>query len=179
MSALIAKIGVDLDLIKNGFEFAWIIDYPMFEYEKGTENLTSLHHPFTSPVSDNKDFNAETLSRAYDLTLNGNEIGGGSVRIHEKSKQLKVFHALKLTDSEIDNKFGFFLKSLEYGCPPHAGIAFGLDRIVMLLRNLSSIRDTIAFPKTQSSSCLLTEAPTEIDLEQLKELAIKTNKPKK
>ena len=87
-------------------------------------------------------------------------------------------YALKLTDSEIDSKFGFFLKSLEYGCPPHAGIAFGLDRIVMLLRNLSSIRDTIAFPKTQSSSCLLTEAPTEIDLEQLKELAIKTNKPK-
>ena len=178
MSNLISKIGSDLDLIKNGFQFAWIIDYPMFEYEKGTTNLTSLHHPFTSPVSNNQDFNDQTLSRAYDLTLNGNEIGGGSVRIHEKSTQLKVFNALKLTDSEIDSKFGFFLKSLEYGCPPHAGIAFGLDRIVMLLRNLSSIRDTIAFPKTQSSSCLLTEAPTEIDSEQLKELAIKTNKLK-
>ena len=100
------------------------------------------------------------------------------MRIHEKSEQLRVFQALKLPDSEIESKFGFFLKSLEYGCPPHAGIAFGLDRIVMLLRGLSSIRDTIAFPKTQSSSCLLTEAPTEIDLEQLKELAIKTNKPK-
>ena len=178
MSNLISKIGSDLDLIKSGFQFAWIIDYPMFEYEKGTTNLTSLHHPFTSPVSNNQDFNNQTLSRAYDLTLNGNEIGGGSVRIHEKSTQLKVFNALKLTDSEIDSKFGFFLKSLEYGCPPHAGIAFGLDRIVMLLRNLSSIRDTIAFPKTQSSSCLLTEAPTEIDSEQLKELAIKTNKLK-
>ncbi|MEC8077845.1 MAG: aspartate--tRNA ligase [Pseudomonadota bacterium] len=178
MSNLISKIGSDLDLIKSGFQFAWIIDYPMFEYEKGTTNLTSLHHPFTSPVSNNQDFNDQTLSRAYDLTLNGNEIGGGSVRIHEKSTQLKVFNALKLTDSEIDSKFGFFLKSLEYGCPPHAGIAFGLDRIVMLLRNLSSIRDTIAFPKTQSSSCLLTEAPTEIDSEQLKELAIKTNKLK-
>ena len=178
MSALISKIGSDLNLLKSGFEFAWIIDYPMFEYEKGTTNLTSLHHPFTSPVSNDQDFNEQTLSRAYDLTLNGNEIGGGSVRIHEKSEQLKVFQALKLTDSEIESKFGFFLKSLEYGCPPHAGIAFGLDRIVMLLRGLSSIRDTIAFPKTQSSSCLLTEAPTEIDLEQLKELAIKTNKPK-
>ena len=178
MSALISKIGSDLDLIKSGFEFAWIIDYPMFEYEKGTTNLTSLHHPFTSPASNDQDFNNQTLSRAYDLTLNGNEIGGGSVRIHEKSAQLKVFQALNLTDSEIESKFGFFLKSLEYGCPPHAGIAFGLDRIVMLLRGLTSIRDTIAFPKTQSSSCLLTEAPTEIDLEQLKELAIKTNKPK-
>ena len=178
MSALISKIGSDLNLLKSGFEFAWIIDYPMFEYEKGTTNLTSLHHPFTSPVSNDQDFNDQTLSRAYDLTLNGNEIGGGSVRIHEKSEQLKVFQALKLTDSEIESKFGFFLKSLEYGCPPHAGIAFGLDRIVMLLRGLSSIRDTIAFPKTQSSSCLLTEAPTEIDLEQLKELAIKTNKSK-
>ena len=178
MSTLISEIGSDLDLIKSGFQFAWIIDYPMFEYEKGTTNLTSLHHPFTSPASNDQDFSDQTLSRAYDLTLNGNEIGGGSVRIHEKSTQLRVFNALKLTDSEIDSKFGFFLKSLEYGCPPHAGIAFGLDRIVMLLRNLSSIRDTIAFPKTQSSSCLLTEAPTEIDLEQLKELAIKTNKPK-
>ncbi len=178
MSALISKIGSDLNLMRSGFEFAWITDYPMFEYEKGTTNLTSLHHPFTSPVSNDQDFNDQTLSRAYDLTLNGNEIGGGSVRIHEKSAQLKVFQALKLTDSEIENKFGFFLKSLEYGCPPHAGIAFGLDRIVMLLRGLSSIRDTIAFPKTQSSSCLLTEAPTEINQEQLKELEIKTNKPK-
>ena len=118
MSTLISKIGADLELIKSGFEvFAWIIDYPMFEYEKGTKNLTSLHHPFTSPVSNAQDFNDQTLSRAYDLTLNGNEIGGGSVRIHEKSEQLKVFQALKLTDSEIDSKFGFFLKSLEYGCP--------------------------------------------------------------
>ncbi len=178
MSSLISIVGADLELIKSGFEFAWIIDYPMFEYEKGTKNLTSLHHPFTSPISNGEDFNDRTLSRAYDLTLNGNEIGGGSVRIHEKSEQLRVFRALKLSDSEIESKFCFFLKALEYGCPPHAGIAFGLDRIVMLLRNLSSIRDTIAFPKTQSSSCLLTEAPTEIDLEQLKELAIKTNKPK-
>ena len=178
MSSLISIVGADLELIKSGFEFAWIIDYPMFEYEKGTKNLTSLHHPFTSPISNGEDFNDRTLSRAYDLTLNGNEIGGGSVRIHEKSEQLRVFRALKLPDSEIESKFGFFLKALEYGCPPHAGIAFGLDRIVMLLRHLSSIRDTIAFPKTQSSSCLLTEAPTEIDLEQLKELAIKTNKPK-
>ena len=110
----------------------------MFEYEKGTKKLTSLHHPFTSPSGTCTEYDDTTLSRAYDLTLNGNEIGGGSVRIHDKSTQLKVFKALNLSDEEIQSKFGFFIESLGFGCPPHAGIAFGLDRIVMLLRNLSS-----------------------------------------
>ena len=179
MSALIARLGQDLNLLSNDYKFAWIIDYPMFEYEKNTKNLTSLHHPFTSPADlDSKNFDDNTLSRAYDLTLNGNEIGGGSVRIHSKSIQMSVFRALGLTDEEANNKFGFFLEALEYGCPPHAGIAFGLDRIVMILKNLSSIRDSIAFPKTQSSACLLTDAPSEINNDQLKELNIKVNKSK-
>ena len=179
MSALIAQLGQDLNLLSNDYKFAWIIDYPMFEYEKNTKNLTSLHHPFTSPADlDSKNFDDNTLSRAYDLTLNGNEIGGGSVRIHSKSIQMSVFRALGLTDEEANNKFGFFLEALEYGCPPHAGIAFGLDRIVMILKNLSSIRDSIAFPKTQSSACLLTDAPSEINNDQLKELNIKVTKSK-
>ena len=178
MSMLIEKLGKDLDLVSNDYRFLWIIDYPMFEYEKTTNNLTSLHHPFTSPSNDElSNFDDTTLSRAYDLTLNGNEIGGGSVRIHKKSLQMDVFKALNLSDKEIENKFGFFLKALEYGCPPHAGIAFGLDRLVMILKNLISIRDTIAFPKTQSSACLLTDAPTEINSAQLRELSIKVNKP--
>ena len=177
MSALIHNLGKDLDIIDDGYKFLWIIDYPMFEYENNTNKLTSLHHPFTSPFEDDTDqFTNQTLSRAYDLTLNGNEIGGGSVRIHKKSLQLKVFKALGLNDEEIDKKFGFFLKALEYGCPPHAGIAFGLDRLIMILMNLPSIRDTIAFPKTQSSACLLTDAPTEINPSQLRELSIKTSK---
>jgi aspartyl-tRNA synthetase len=177
MSTLIHNVGKDLDIIEDGYKFLWIIDYPMFEYENNTNKLTSLHHPFTSPFDDDADeFTNQTLSRAYDLTLNGNEIGGGSVRIHKKSLQLKVFKALGLTDEEIEKKFGFFLKALEYGCPPHAGIAFGLDRLVMILMNLPSIRDTIAFPKTQSSACLLTDAPTEINSSQLRELSIKTSK---
>ena len=177
MSALIYNLGKDLDIIEDGYKFLWIVDYPMFEYENNTNKLTSLHHPFTSPFEDDTaEFTNQTLSRAYDLTLNGNEIGGGSVRIHKKSLQLKVFKALGLTDEEIEKKFGFFLKALEYGCPPHAGIAFGLDRLVMILKNLPSIRDTIAFPKTQSSACLLTDAPTEINSSQLRELSIKTSK---
>jgi aspartyl-tRNA synthetase len=178
MSMLIEKLGKDLNLVSKDYRFLWIIDYPMFEYDKTTNNLTSLHHPFTSPSNDEpSNFDDTTLSRAYDLTLNGNEIGGGSVRIHKKSLQMDVFKALNLSDKEIENKFGFFLKALEYGCPPHAGIAFGLDRLVMILKNLTSIRDTIAFPKTQSSACLLTDAPTEINSSQLRELSIKVNKP--
>ena len=179
MSALITQLGNDLNLLSNDYKFAWIVDYPMFEYEKNSKNLTSLHHPFTAPADlDSRNFDNRTLSRAYDLTLNGNEIGGGSVRIHSKPIQMRVFKALGLTDDEVNSKFGFFLEALEYGCPPHAGIAFGLDRIVMILKNLSSIRDSIAFPKTQSSACLLTNAPSEINNNQLKELSIKVNKIK-
>ncbi len=179
MSALIKKLGTDLNIISNDYRFLWIIDYPLFEFDKKTKNLTSLHHPFTSPQSEGEQqFNENTLSRAYDLTLNGNEIGGGSVRIHNKDTQMKVFKTLGLSDTDADNKFGFFLKALEYGCPPHAGIAFGLDRLVMLLKGLTSIRDTMAFPKTQSSACLLTDAPAIVDDSQLDEINIKVKKRK-
>ena len=176
MSALIKKLGTDLNIISNDYRFLWIIDYPLFEFDKN-KNLTSLHHPFTSPQSEGEQqFNENTLSRAYDLTLNGNEIGGGSVRIHNKDTQMKVFKTLGLSDTDADNKFGFFLKALEYGCPPHAGIAFGLDRLVMLLKGLTSIRDTMVFPKTQSSACLLTDAPAIVDDSQLDEINIKVKK---
>ena len=140
-----------------------------------------MHHPFTAPEHDD-DLKFEDISniksKAYDLVLNGNEIGGGSIRIHSKDIQMKIFNLLELKENEIKNKFDFLLNALDYGCPPHGGIAFGIDRIVMILLHLTSIRDTIAFPKTQSSSCLLTHAPSHVDSEQLIELNIKTLKKK-
>ena len=165
---------------KSDWKPVWVTDFPVFE-ETPDGSLTPSHHPFTkslSPLEILEKNPSKALSDAYDLVINGYELGGGSMRIYDIEEQKKIFSILGISEKEANKKFGFFLEALEYGCPPHAGIAFGLDRIVMLLRNLSSIRDTIAFPKTQSSSCLLTEAPTEIDSEQLKELAIKTNKPK-
>ena len=179
MSALIKMVGKDFKLLTNDYRFLWITDYPMFEVDKTNKNLTSLHHPFTSPQNiDTDTFDENTLSRAYDLTLNGNEIGGGSVRIHSMELQSKVFNTLGLSEDDAKDKFGFFLKALKYGCPPHAGIAFGLDRIVMILKDLKSIRDSIAFPKTQSSACLLTDAPALVDDNQLNELNIKIKKTK-
>tara|TARA_B100000949_G_scaffold233617_1_gene250509 strand:- start:1158 stop:2924 length:1767 start_codon:yes stop_codon:yes gene_type:complete len=179
MSALIKKLGIDLKLIKEAWEFVWITGYPLFEQDTKSKSLTSVHHPFTSPVNFD-DINKKDLlsieSRAYDLILNGNEIGGGSIRIHSKEQQIKIFEALGISEKEMQKKFGFFLNALDYGCPPHGGIAFGIDRILMILLKLESIRDTIAFPKTQSTSCLLTDAPSEADNKQLKELSLKTIK---
>ncbi len=176
MSTLIKKLGESLNLIEPAWKFLWVTDYPLFEKIEGSENLTSLHHPFTSPFND-KDLNSDDIlkikSRAYDLVLNGHEIGGGSIRIHNPQTQKKVFELLKLTEDEIESKFGFFIEALSYGCPPHGGIAFGIDRLAMLLLEVNSIRDVIAFPKTQSSSCLLTNAPSSISDLQLDELSLK------
>ena len=176
MSRLIAKIGEDLNLLENDFMACWITDFPMFE-EASDGSLTSLHHPFTSPVQTNleklSELNPlEINSKAYDMVINGIEIGGGSIRIHKKDLQKKVFALLGLSEEEAQTKFGFFLKTLTTGCPPHGGIAFGLDRLAMLMVGADSIRDVIAFPKTQSALCLLTEAPGPVTDESLDELHI-------
>ena len=153
----------------------WIDDYPLFD-KLDNGDPTSVHHPFTAPVND-EDLDQVDIfdikSKAYDLVLNGHEIGGGSIRIHKPEVQQKVFKLLKLSDSEVSNKFGFFIDALSYGCPPHGGIAFGIDRLVMLLSDSKSIRDVIAFPKTQSSACLLTDAPSNVTDSQLEELSLK------
>ena len=176
MSRLMAKIGDDAKLLDDGFKACWVTDFPMFE-EDSDKNLTSLHHPFTSPSIDNVGEldNIDPLnlnSRAYDLVINGIEIGGGSIRIHDQSIQDKVFKLLGLDEKEVEEKFGFFLKTLSTGCPPHGGIAFGLDRLAMIMVGAGSIRDVIAFPKTQSALCLLTEAPGNVSGENLDELNI-------
>jgi len=176
MSRLIAKLGEDLQLIQEGFSACWVTDFPMFE-EASDGTLTSLHHPFTSPVETNIDELGKLdplniNSKAYDMVINGIEIGGGSIRIHRKDMQEKVFDLLGLSEDEAQQKFGFFLKTLTSGCPPHGGIAFGLDRLAMLMVGADSIRDVIAFPKTQSAVCLLTEAPGSVKDESLDELHI-------
>ena len=176
MSRLITRLGNDLGLTKDGYTACWVTDFPMFE-EASDGSLTSLHHPFTSPVESNvEELNKleplEINSKAYDMVINGIEIGGGSIRIHRKDMQEKVFDLLGLSQEEAQQKFGFFLKTLTSGCPPHGGIAFGLDRLAMLMVGAESIRDVIAFPKTQSAVCLLTEAPGSVRDESLEELHI-------
>ena len=176
MSRLITKLGDDLGLTEEGYVACWVTDFPMFE-EASDGSLTSLHHPFTSPVESNveeidKLKPLEINSKAYDMVINGIEIGGGSIRIHKKDMQEKVFDLLGLSQTEAQQKFGFFLKTLTSGCPPHGGIAFGLDRLAMLMVGAESIRDVIAFPKTQSAVCLLTEAPGSVRDESLDELHI-------
>ncbi|MCW8930509.1 MAG: aspartate--tRNA ligase [Gammaproteobacteria bacterium] len=177
LGALRIKVAQDLDLVKHGWQPLWVVDFPMFEYDEGGKRWTALHHPFTSPNSDNPqdllDNPGESLSRAYDMVLNGTELGGGSARIHKQDMQESVFKLLGIDDQEAQDKFGFLLDALKYGCPPHAGIAFGLDRLVMLMTGASSIREVMAFPKTQSAACLLTSAPSEVSPAQLKELGIK------
>ena len=177
MSRLISRIGNDLGLIKEGFKSCWVTDFPMFE-ENSEGGLTALHHPFTSPKEQDpsklKDSDSlEINSKAYDMVLNGVEIGGGSIRIHDSELQQEIFNILGLSKEEQNEKFGFFLRTLQSGCPPHGGIAFGLDRLAMLMVGAESIRDVIAFPKTQSALCLLSEAPGSVPDDSLEELQIK------
>ena len=175
------RLGGELGLIDEGrFEFVWIVDFPLFEWNADEKRYDSLHHPFTSPTEEDMaklDTDpASVLSQAYDLVVNGSEVGGGSVRIHDPQAQAKVFDLLGISQQQAQDRFGFFLKALEYGAPPHGGIAFGLDRLVMLLTGTDNIRDVIAFPKTQRGQCLLTEAPSQVDQAQLNELNLRVQK---
>ncbi len=177
LGALRIKVAQDMGLVNRGWQPLWVVDFPMFEYDDDAQRWTALHHPFTSPNTDDPqellDNPGESLSRAYDMVLNGTELGGGSARIHSQAMQESVFQLLGISDEEAQDKFGFLLEALKYGCPPHAGIAFGLDRLVMLMTGSSSIREVMAFPKTQSAACLLTSAPSAVSPAQLKELGIK------
>jgi aspartyl-tRNA synthetase len=182
LGALRVKLGEDRGLLTESWQPLWVVDFPMFEKDQHSKRWTSLHHPFTAPAVDETDSlkadPGHVLSRAYDMVLNGSEIGGGSIRIHNKDMQAAVFDLLGISDEEADEKFGFLLRALEYGCPPHGGIAFGLDRMVMLMAGADSIRDVIAFPKTQTASCPLTNAPGEVSAQQLKETGIRLRAPR-
>ena len=176
MSSLIKKLGEDLSLYTEKWAPCWIVNFPMFETNSDGD-LTPLHHPFTLPKCSAKEIKNDPVNAtayAYDVVLNGYEIGGGSLRIYDKSMQETIFEILKISKEEADKKFGFLLKALSSGCPPHGGIAFGLDRIVMLVTNTNNIRDVIAFPKTQSAACLLTDAPSTVEKVQLDELKIES-----
>ncbi|WP_347331893.1 aspartate--tRNA ligase [Marinimicrobium locisalis] len=181
LGALRCKLGEDLDLYTRDWAPLWVVDFPMFE-EEDDGSLNSLHHPFTAPSCSPEELEknpGEALSRAYDMVLNGTELGGGSIRIHNQNMQQAVFRALGIGEEEQREKFGFLLDALKYGAPPHGGLAFGLDRLVMLMVGASSIRDVIAFPKTQSAACVMTDAPGAVDDIQLKELNIRLRKKEK
>ena len=180
LGALRVKIGHDLNMVEHGWKPLWVVEFPMFEWDDKTQRWYALHHPFTAPRESDIDLLSndpgKCLSRAYDMVLNGTELGGGSIRIHKTDLQQKVFEMLGIAAEEAEEKFGFLLQALKYGCPPHGGLAFGLDRLAMLMTGSSSIRDVMAFPKTQSAACLLTNAPSPVSDEQLKELNIRLRK---
>jgi aspartyl-tRNA synthetase len=173
-------IAREMNLIPEGkLNLLWVTDFPMFEWNADEQRLEALHHPFTAPRPDQADDLKTAHAQAYDLVLNGYEIGGGSLRIYQPDVQKRVFETIGLSDEEAQEKFGFLLEAFEYGTPPHGGIAYGLDRLVMLMAGEESIRDAIAFPKTQQARCLLTAAPSGVDKQQLKELHVaSTYQPK-
>jgi len=170
-------------LVDDGWAPLWVVDFPMFEYDEEAGRWNAMHHPFTSPKDGHEAYMTSApgrcLAKAYDMVLNGWEIGGGSVRIHRADVQAKVFEALAITPEQQRHKFGFLLDALQYGAPPHGGLAFGLDRIATLMSGAESIRDVIAFPKTQRAQCLLTGAPSAVDEGQLRELHIRLRNPPK
>jgi aspartyl-tRNA synthetase len=177
LGALRVKLGEDRGLVEGEWKPLWVVDFPMFDWDEDTECWNSLHHPFTSPKEEHLGL-LETdpgacHSRAYDMVLNGTELGGGSMRIYRREVQKRVFELLGISDEEADEKFGFLLSALKYGCPPHGGLAFGLDRLVMLMTGAGSIREVMAFPKTQTAACLLTDAPSAVAEPQLRELSIR------
>ena len=177
IGALRVKLGQDRGLLDGEWRPLWVVDFPMFEHDPANGRWVALHHPFTAPKDEQLEL-LETnpgacLSRAYDMVLNGTELGGGSIRIHRDAVQRQVFKLLNISDEQAEDRFGFLLKALRFGCPPHGGLAFGLDRLVMLMTGAHSIRDVMAFPKTQTAACLLTDAPSTVDDAQLKELALR------
>ena len=184
LGALRLKIGKDKGLIdQDKFNFLWIVNFPLFKYNKDDDRWVSEHHPFTSFREEDKEFLkkrelGKVKSLSYDLVLNGSEIGSGSIRIHDREVQREIFDVLGLTDEECDKKFGFLLEAFSYGPPPHGGVAFGLDRLVTLFTKDLSIREVIPFPKTQKGVCPLTGAPSEVDADQLRELGLKLLKKK-
>jgi aspartyl-tRNA synthetase len=181
LAPLRCKLAKDLRLYdEKNFEFVWVVGFPLFEWNEDEKRYDSLHHPFTAPVQEDLDKletdPANVCSQAYDIVVNGCEIGGGSIRIHDPKVQQKIFDLLNISKEQAQQQFGFFLRALEYGAPPHGGIAIGLDRLIMLLTGTDNIRDVIAFPKTQRGQCLLTDAPSEVDQRQLEELNLRTQR---
>ncbi len=195
LSRMRLELGKRLNLIKDGFRFLWVTDYPLLEWDEEEGRFAAMHHPFTSPADEDiekmlsvdtsnpelftvhRSLFTDIKAKAYDIVLNGYEIGGGSIRIHKKDIQKKMFEVLGISDEEARSKFGFLLDALDFGAPPHGGIALGLDRLVMLMVGANSIRDVIAFPKTQKAVCLMSGAPSPVESRQLKELSIKTELP--
>jgi aspartyl-tRNA synthetase len=183
LGALRVKLGHDLGLMSGAWRPLWVVDFPMFEWDPGEQRWAALHHPFTAPRQEHTGLLATDpgacLSRAYDMVINGTEVGGGSIRIHRPEVQQEVFRLLGIGEQEAEEKFGFLLTALRFGCPPHGGLAFGLDRLVMLMAGAHSIRDVMAFPKTQTAACPLTHAPSDVSQAQLRELSIRLRLPQR